>query len=124
MSLLDSQLASDAAFLMADVDAIPGSEPVVYKKRTGATHNINAVVDRNPPQRVRPDGTLDTPRMTVRVANHATYGITATEVDAQGADVLTIADRVGGTAQDFPIYVPDPTRGGWQNAGFLTLELR
>lgn len=124
MGLLDTQLQSDAAFLMADVDAVPGSEAVTYTKPDGTTRSINAVVNRNPPSRITPNGEMVTVSMLVTVANDATYGITSAEVDARGADKITLPERMGQTAKAFSVYVPDAGTGSWHNAGFLTLELR
>jgi hypothetical protein len=124
MGLLNSQLQADAAFIMADVDAIPGSEEVVYTKPDGTTRTINAVVQRDPPGRVTPGGELVLPKLSVTVANDATYGITSAEVDARGADRITVAERIGQTAKAFAVYVPEAGAGPWHNAGFLTLELR
>lgn len=108
---------------MADADQIPGAEAVTYVKPDGTTRSIYAIVQRDPPARVAPSGEIVMPKLVVQVANSATYGITSSEVDAHGADKISVPERMGQAAKSFSVYVPESS-GSWHNAGFLTLELR
>ena len=100
------------------------AEDVVYVPLGGEERTVKAIVDRNPPERVDALGNLVTPKMTVQVANDATSGIAIAGLNAFGNDKIRVAYRVGGDAQDFGIYLPDPSAGDFQSGGMLTLDLR
>lgn len=117
MSLKD-MIAQDAVNVFCNADDF--AEPLIYVKRDGTTRAINGQVFRN---RSRIDATGVLRRYTeVMVANDATYGISAAELNV-GGDRIRVADREGEavpTTGGLIIHVGD---GEWQDAGMLTLEL-
>lgn len=120
MSLKDLFLSdASAAFL----NSSEFGEQVVYIKRDGTTRTINAIVDRTPPERVTSNGQVWAPKLTVSVANSATLGILAAELDAYGNDRIRTCLRPGGTTYDFGAFIPPPGQP-WIDEGIITLELR
>jgi hypothetical protein len=99
-------------------------EPITYTPKGGAARSINAIVDRNPPERINVRGDIVTPKMTIMVANDATAGISSAELDAYGNDKVTVALRIGGVAQEFGVYLPDASAGNFMDAGMITLDLK
>lgn len=101
-------------------------EQVTYTSRNGVTRSIMAVVDRRPPTPISEQSSTLAALSVVAVRNTATSiddddlgGISAEELDLSGNDTITIALRVGGTAEARPIKSILE-----QDAGFLHLEVR
>ena len=94
-------------------------ESVVYTKEDGTERTITAVIYRDPPEPL-----ADVPaknlahHLEVEVRNDASEGISASELKTR-MDTITVAERLGETAQAFPI-----TRLVSQDAGMLRLRLR
>ena len=117
MGLLDEQLVNDMVFAFTDLDGF--GESVIYKPRNGTARTITAIVIRNSPAELGPNG-LKVPRMVVKVPNHATLGISSAEIN-YGGDRLNVDYRKGGIAEDFSIHKPDGEEV--HDAGMLTLIL-
>lgn len=113
MGILNSA-ETDARFTFLDLDG--WGESVTYKKRTGATRTINAIVMRNLPPEIDASGVTRYPVLAV-VSNDATNGIAMSELDS-GADKLAVAFRLGQATKDIPLGVPES-----QDAGMLTFKL-
>ena len=79
--------------------------------------SIVAVVDRDPPANVDGLSHGTAPRLTIRVANSASLGISSTELDC-GGDCIEMAVRIGETVKRKRIV-----KMLKQDAGMLTLEL-
>ena len=112
MGLDDSHLAT--AWL-------PGESETVTYRPAGVSANdrsISAVVDRNPVAPVADTPGHLRPNLIVHVLNSATTGISAGELDC-GTDILLLAARVGGAAEEMRIARPIE-----QDAGMLALEVR
>lgn len=118
MSIFSDQLKEDMATVFCNSDEF--AETVTYKPRGGGTRAIKAVVDRNPPAYKGPSGKIVTPVLAIRVPNSATTGISSAELDT-GGDKVSVAKRIGETAEDLPVHVPQ--NGTTHDAGRLTLEL-
>jgi hypothetical protein len=116
MGLLSQQLADDAAWMMGDLDAVPGAETITYTPHNGTPRTIVAIVDRNPPEPV--DSRALKPSMRVTVANHATLGILLTTFNA-GGDYITLGTDTGDTATKIYLHAK-PT---FQDEGMLTFEI-
>ena len=113
MGLLDQVLLDDRlAFQDTDVFG----ESVTYKKKGGTTRTIKAVVNRNLPPMLDPQGVLRYV-LLVSIPNSSTYGISSTELDT-GADKIAVAYRQGGDTQDYLLGTPEA-----QDAGQLTFRL-
>ena len=113
--MLDDILSDDAALAFCDTDSF--GESVVFTPRsTGTARTIKALVTRHPPEAVGRNG-VKLPRMEVSVRNHATLGILLTSLNT-GGDVLSVAYRKGGTAEEFLVQQPHS-----QDSGMLTFWL-
>lgn len=78
---------------------MPGYELVVYTKADGTSRQIAAIVERQTPQ----NQDWGEPQIIeVTVANDATAGVTASQID-YGGDTITLAVRAGGTPEAVPI---------------------
>lgn len=95
--------------------AVPGlqgyfGETLTYKPRAGGSRSITGMVDRTD-RRVL-DGTDRTtaPSFYITVANLVTTGILSTEINT-GGDVISVANRYGGTAVDRRITQVVETNG-------------
>jgi hypothetical protein len=108
-------LAVDAASFLADF-----GETVIYRPAAvgAATRTIVAVVNRPEPQPSGPVNAWEGMAITITVANNATTGISAAELDS-GRDKIDVALRVGGTVAARPIVGIVS-----QDSGMLTLEVR
>src|SRR4051794_19966417 len=115
MGVLDDIFADDAANF---TDPELFGEQVIYKPRDGASRPINAIVDRQPPERMTPDGEVFMPKIEIEVANNSTSGISAAEMN-NGGDKVTVALRKGGIVKDFLIR-GEPIQ---QDAGMIRLSL-
>jgi hypothetical protein len=91
MTLRES-IASDAVSVFLSSDEF--AETVVYNPHGGGSRTILAVVDREPPSIMDDLGNVVSLSFMVYVANDATAGITATEVDT-GGDRLQISAMAG-----------------------------
>jgi hypothetical protein len=120
MGLLDDVIAADSA-LFVDDDVF--GESIVYIPFGGAERTINAVVNRNPPEKDFASGN-ELPQLTIVVRNDATYGISSGELDAKGADRVMVSRRIGQTAESFGVYLPDKGDNMTHDVGMLTLILR
>ena len=113
MGLLDETLQEDSQWL---VDTDQFGEAITYTPGDGgAARSINAVIDRQ--ELMNEDGTLFN-GIFISVRNNATYGISLAEFD-KGADTITIAERLGGTATKRSI-VGDPIA---QDAGMIRFRV-
>lgn len=117
MSIVDSILAIDAP-VFVNPDLIPGGEAVTYKPGGTGGRAINANVERDPPEQLGTDGSVRRPKMYIEVANSATAGISATEIN-YGLDRITVAYPKGATAADHAIVGTLLS----QDAGMIRLEL-
>jgi hypothetical protein len=91
MTLRES-IASDAVSVFLSADEF--AETVVYRPRGGGSRTILAIVDREPPALMDEAGNMLSPSFMLYIANSATAGITAGEVDV-GGDTVEVANRVG-----------------------------
>jgi len=92
-------------------------ESIVYRKATGATRTISAVVHRMATEtRVTPQAR---PQIEIEVQNNATMGIAASEINFS-TDRVTVAYQRGGTAQTWSIA---PTFVS-EDAGMIRLSLK
>ena len=98
-NLLDGVLGDDANFAFCNADE--WGESVTYTPLGGVARTITAVIDRDPP--ADPSGKVPRPRMTALIQRHATRGTTSIN---SGGDTLTLAYRIGGTAEAFLIGAP------------------
>lgn len=99
MGLLDDVMASDAA-AFADTDGF--GESVVYTPRGGSPLTITAVVyrgDRMPAPGLAAGSVAD---LIVEVRNSSTLGVAMSSINT-GGDTITVAKRLGGTAEAFQI---------------------
>lgn len=115
MGLLNQIIITDAA-AFTDTDGF--GETVTYTPVTGSPRSISAFVERDPPDRISPDGDVYRPKMEITVANSATLGILATEID-NGGDTVTVAYPLGATAAAHAILGTPIV----QDAGMIRLEL-
>lgn len=103
-------------------------EPVTYTPSGGSPRTIQAIVDRDPPERIAGAGDLYAPKMTIDVQNDPVNGIDSSAMNLHGADTVTVAYRVGGTPQTFGVYLPPPGQGPQErranDAGMISLDLR
>lgn len=107
-----------AAFLQVwgeTIHYLPGSAGVTTT--AGAGREITACVERQVRAAVQGPGDVLRPHMLVYVANSATIGISAAELNT-GRDLLTIPFKVGGTPEAFHIV-----RVLNQDEGMLVLEV-
>lgn len=123
MGFIDDILKQDAAFFV-DPDLMPGAEAVVILLADGTTRTVNAIVDRDPPEVIDGTGRSVRPTMTITLPNSSTTGLALSEADAHGKVKVRVAQRIGGATEDFPLRVPKPGTGPWQDAGMLTFDLR
>jgi hypothetical protein len=95
-------------------------EAVTYKPSVGATRSISAVIDRPGVRKSDIPGAYaaNGPEILVRVINDSTTGITASEVNT-GKDLISLAVRLGQTAQDRLI-----TKVVSHDEGLVVLEVR
>lgn len=78
MSLKD-MLASDMAAVFLNSDEF--AEAITYRKRSGTTRSIKAIIDRHPPATREEMAEGRVPKLTITVANSATTGVSAGEWD-------------------------------------------
>jgi hypothetical protein len=119
MGLLDDMLKADSA-VFVDTDGF--GEQVTYSPLNGTPRTINAIVNRQPPEVYSGSGEVLTPLMSILVRNDATYGISSATLNANGNDRVTVAERIGGTAKSYGVYLPE--NGGTHDVGMLELYLR
>lgn len=91
MTLKDS-IQSDAVSVFLSADEF--AETVVYNPHGGGSRTILAVVDREPPSILDNAGNVLSLSFMVYVANSATEGIAATQIDV-GGDKLQISAMTG-----------------------------
>lgn len=116
MATLADQMAADAIGVFLRTSAF--GETVTYVKGGGATRDIIAVVDRQLPQPMAGENRAVRPVYRVALANDATEGISASELETS-TDTLMFGRRVGGTVETFRI-----NRVETQDEGILVLECR
>lgn len=119
MGLLDDMLKADSA-VFVDTDGF--GEQVTYSPLNGTPRTINALVNRKPPAVYSGNGEVLTPLMTILVRNDATYGISSATLNANGNDRVTVAYRIGGTAESYGVYLPDSDVT--HDVGMIELYLR
>jgi hypothetical protein len=116
----DILIADAAAFTNPD----EFGEEVTYTPLMPTASNpiraINALVIRHPPRPMNASPQWIAPKMMVQVANDATLGITPTQLDT-GGDTITVAYKMGGTAQAYKIQLAD---GAGVDGGMMNLELK
>lgn len=95
MTLRES-IASDAVSVFLSADEF--AETVVYLPRGGGSRTILAVVDREPPTLMDDAGNVMALSFMLYVANSATSGITAQEIDT-GGDRIQIAAKINDAAK-------------------------
>lgn len=116
MNLLDSIIIDDALLAFNDQDTF--AEALTYVPRTGATRAIYGIIDREPAAtRAEVDAGV-APKLVVSVQNHATYGISLTELQT-GGDRILVKRRLGGTEADYHL-LPMPSG---QDVGWLTFRI-
>ena len=93
-------------------------ETIAYVNASAISRSISAIVHRQIASPLPESGRMMRPFFQVGVANNATTGISASELDT-GKDHLTFPRRVGGTAEAFTIH-----RILFQDDGMLWLEVR
>lgn len=91
MTLRES-IASDAVSVFLSSDEF--AETVVYNPHGGGSRTILAIVDREPPSIMDDAGNVVGLSFMVYVANNATSGIAATEIDT-GGDRLQVSAMTG-----------------------------
>lgn len=102
MGILNDIISDLDAYAFTDPDAF--GEEVTFTPRNGVARTINADVQRDPPVEISvPGGQARRPKMIVTLRNHATLG--ASSIDS-GGDTITVAYRLGGTAQAFAVGAP------------------
>lgn len=119
-------LTSSSAATDYDTDIIDGSgdflsefgEDIKYLPNGGGEREIRAVVDRELPAEIPGAGQGQSSVIIIIVANSATTGISASEIDT-GGDKVELAMRMGETVKQRRI-----TKMIQQDAGMLTLEVR
>lgn len=111
-----------AAFQL-DADVLQGVESISYTPSGGSPRTIKAIVDRSPAAMLT-DGGVYTPRVRLTVRNHATAGVLASAVNQHGADRVSVAVMLGGTAESLGVYLPPPGMQGTQDAGMIVLDAR
>jgi hypothetical protein len=106
VSVFDEQFASCAVPGLQDYFG----ETLTYKPRAGGSRTITGMVDRT--DRNLLDGTdrAMSASFLITVANLVTTGILSTEIKV-GGDMITVADRYGGTARDRAITKVLETNG-------------
>lgn len=123
MSGLNDLIAADAVNVFCSGNGF--DETVTYTPRAPDVQNsardIQAIVTRDPPAPPKANPNYTPPKMIIQVPNDAVKGISSQYLDT-GGDTVTVAYRIGKTAQAFRIHIPD--KGDWNDAGMLTLELR
>ncbi len=75
------------------------AETIVYKPKAGGTRSIQAIVSRDPPAAMGDAPHGKSPTLMLDVENDSTTGISSDEVDT-GGDLVTVAVRIGDSAQD------------------------
>jgi len=116
MGLLDTCMGNDAVYLM---DSNEFAESVTYQPRAGGTRVIRAVVVRDVPRAV-PEQSFESisRHIEIVVANNATSGISASELDL-GGDTVLVTDRLGKSSESHQIIQLQS-----QDEAVLQLELR
>ena len=102
----------------ADIILSEFGETIVYKPRGGGSRSIEAVVTRAGAEGLGGAPAGNAPLSNILVKNDSTEGISSSEIDT-GGDKVTIAHRIGDTAQDRRI-----TNIIGQDCGMMTLEVR
>lgn len=122
MSLFDSAIQSDATFLFNG----DGMTESIEVKDVGSTtwRDIEALVNRTPPDAILPDGTVMTPMMRLTVANSATVGIDSSTMQSGGNIRVRMARRKGGDAEEFGLYLPPEGSRRAHNAGMISFDVR
>ncbi len=80
----------------------PGYAAVTYTPKSGTPRSIPAIVDRQPAQNHPSVNRGAVQPIEITVANDETYGIDILTLD-RGGDTITVAVRVGDTAEARPI---------------------
>ena len=84
-SLFDTQFAAVGfPFLLGQF-----GEPITYQPTAGGERSISAIVERDPPAIFDASGGAVLPKLTIRVLNSATDGISSDEVNI-GTDEISI----------------------------------
>lgn len=93
-----------------------GGESIRFYPGSGRPRMIQAMVDRNPPERMAAGA--QAPEIEIVVENHAVRGIASNELDT-GADAVEIAARIGGpTSRRMIARMVD------HDEAMMTLEIR
>lgn len=95
-----------------------GGETITYLPRAGGSREIQAVVNRRPPESIPAAPRGFAPLLTILVLNNAVSGISSNELD-KGGDKVTVAVRIGETAQNRKISGIE-----MQDTAMLKLEVR
>ena len=69
-------------------------EPITYYPKSGGYRTITAIVEREPPAILDVSGNAVQPKLTIRIYNSATSGISSKEVDI-GSDQIALPEHVG-----------------------------
>ncbi len=69
-------------------------ETVYYAPKSGATREIQAIVNRQPPGRYDADGNVILPKASIRVHNSSTLGISSEELK-EGQDQIQLYRDIG-----------------------------
>jgi hypothetical protein len=118
-SAFDSMMQADAAVLLGSSGEF--AEEVTYAKRSGVTRSIYAIVDRQPPARVGPDGMVSKATAYIDVQNSATTGIALSEL--QSGDSITYNVHQGVAATARKVNVRLLSNGPNHDAAVLRLEV-
>ena len=106
-------------FADMNADLLDGfGEEATYIKSGGATRAITIIIDRAPPAKLGEAPDSNRPMIQVLVANSATTGILASEIDL-GSDSITLPARLGKSATTFHFG-----KLIGQDNGMLRLEVR
>lgn len=122
MGIFDTAMQADAEF-MFDAD---GPTETIQVKEPGDTawREIQAFVNRRPPEQMSGDGTPMTPLMTVCVRNHATAGIATATFDGNGNVRVKLGRRKNASVEEFGLYLPPPGSVRAHNAGQFSLDVK
>jgi hypothetical protein len=106
----------------AKLDAL--KEDAVYLKADGTSRSIRVEVDDYPPAPVHGSEGPYAPKKVVRVANSASGGIAADELERSGRDRIQLRETAGSSATvTLAAFLPPPEQGPWADGGRLTLWL-
>jgi len=93
------------------------AEPVTYWPRGGGSRSINAIVDREPSEKLEGMPHGYSPRLVLWVANDSTIGISSSEIDT-GGDLIELPMRIGQVAEKFSMV-----KIGSQDVGMIMLGI-